>query len=125
MEEQKLLTPLELKVMKIVWSQKKTFVKEIIAEWPDNPAPAYNTVSTIVRILQEKKYVNHHVFGRSHQYYPVVSRVKYQQRLMKNVLDNVFSGSLTGMVSTLLDNKEISREDLDELKQIIEHEVKE
>ena len=74
--EQKLLTPLELKVMNILWSLKKAFVKEIIAQWPDQDSlPAYNTISTIVRILEEKGYVQHEAFGRSHQYFPA-----HQQR---------------------------------------------
>jgi len=120
MEEPKLLTPLELKVMNILWSLKKAFVKEIIAEWSEKPEPAYNTVSTIVRILAEKKYVAHESHGRSHRYYPIVSKGKYQKRLLSNVMENVFSGSLTGMVSSLLDDQKISRTDLDELKRMIE-----
>ena len=91
MDSPKLLTPLELKVMKLLWTKKKAFVKELINHWPEEPKPAYNTVSTIVRILEEKEYVGHEVEGRSHRYFPIVAKRKYQQRLMKNVLDNVFS----------------------------------
>ena len=120
MESPKLLTPLELKVMKLLWAKKKAFVKELIAAWPEDPKPAYNTISTIVRILQEKEYVGHEVSGRSHRYYPLVPKPKYQQRLMKNVLDNVFSGSLTGLVSSLLDTESVSQSELDELKAFIE-----
>ena len=119
--EQKLLTPLELKVMNILWVLKKAFVKEIIAHWPDqDDLPKYNTVSTIVRILEEKSYVDHEAFGRSHQYFPIVSKGKYQKRLMKNVMDNVFSGSLTGMLSSLLDSEKISTKELDELRSLID-----
>ena len=122
--ESKLLTPLELKVMNILWRLKKAFVKEIIEEWPDEPIPSYNTVSTIVRILEDEKkgksYVGHKAFGRSHQYYPLITKREYQQRLMKNVLNNAFSGSLTGMVSSLLNSQKVSSEELDALKKLIE-----
>lgn len=117
--DQKLLTPLELKVMNLLWTLKKAFVKEIIAHWPDKE-PAYNTISTIVRILEEKGFVAHESFGRSHQYFPLVTKGKYQKRLLKNVMDNVFSGSLTGMVSSLLSQEELSGQDLDEIKQLLD-----
>lgn len=118
--EQKLLTPLELKVMNILWGLKKAFVKEIISKWAEEPEPAYNTISTIVRILEEKGFVGHEAFGRSHQYFPVISKGKYQQHLLKNVMENVFSGSLTGMVSSLLNNEAVSKDELAELKDLIE-----
>lgn len=123
--EPKLLTPLELKVMNLLWRLKKGFVKDLIAQWPDSPAPKYNTVSTIVRILEEKGYVGHDSQGRSHCYFPVVSRGKYQQRLLRNVLDNVFAGSMTGLVSTLLNQDSISEGELDELRKIIDEQATE
>ncbi|MDX2247032.1 MAG: BlaI/MecI/CopY family transcriptional regulator [Bacteroidia bacterium] len=123
--ELKLLTPLELKVMNILWGMKKAFVKEIISKWPEDAEPAYNTISTIVRILEEKGYVGHDSQGRSHQYFPLITKTRYQKRLLSNVLDNVFSGSLTGMVSSLLDNDKISRDQLEELRKLIENSDKE
>ncbi|HHG83789.1 MAG TPA: BlaI/MecI/CopY family transcriptional regulator [Bacteroidetes bacterium] len=118
--KQKLLTGLELKVMNILWSKEKAFVKELIEEWDETPVPAYNTISTVVRILQEKAYVGHESFGRSHRYFPEVSREAYQKRLMKNVLTNVFAGSVTSMVSTLVDNSELSSNELEEIKKMID-----
>ena len=120
MSEKKLLTDLELKVMNILWDLKKGFVKEIIQKWKDEPVPAYNTVSTIVRILQEKNYVGHEAFGRSHQYFPAVSRAQYQKRLMNNVLNTVFSGSVSNLVSTLVDNRDLSPEEIDDLKNMMD-----
>ncbi|MEL6627873.1 MAG: BlaI/MecI/CopY family transcriptional regulator [Bacteroidota bacterium] len=118
--EQKLLTPLELKVMNILWQLKQAFVKEIINEWPEEPKPKYNTVSTIVRILEEKGYAGHEAQGRSHRYHPLITKGKYQQKLVRNVLDNVFSGSLTGMVSSLINQEQVSSDELDALKKLIE-----
>ncbi|MEO0583036.1 MAG: BlaI/MecI/CopY family transcriptional regulator [Bacteroidota bacterium] len=118
--EQKLLTPLELKVMNILWQLKQAFVKEIINEWPEEPKPKYNTISTIVRILEEKGYAGHEAQGRSHRYHPLITKGKYQQKLVRNVLDNVFSGSLTGMVSSLINQEQVSSDELDALKKLIE-----
>ena len=118
--DNKLLTPLELKVMNLLWRLKKAFVKDLIEAWPETPAPAYNTVSTIVRILEEKEFVKHESMGRSHRYTPVISKAQYQKRHIKNVLNNVFAGSLNGLVSTLLDEEKLSPEQLASLKKLIE-----
>ena len=106
--------------MNLLWDLEKAFVKELIEKWNEEPVPAYNTVSTVVRILQEKGYVGHEAFGRSHRYYPLIEREEYQKRFMKNVLKNVFSGSLTSMVSSLVDNDDISNDELDEIRKLID-----
>lgn len=116
----KLLTSLELKVMNLLWQKGKAFVKELIVLWDEEPKPAYNTVSTVIRILEEKDFVAHEAFGRSHQYFPVVSQAEYQKRLMKNVLKNVFAGSVTNMVSALVDNEKISTTEMDEIRKMID-----
>lgn len=117
----KILTPLELKVMNLLWNMKEAYVKDLIARWPEECVPAYNTVSTVVRILEDKKgFVGHKVVGRSHLYHPLISRLKYQQYALHNMLDNVFAGSLTGMVSTLLKGEKVSQAEIDELKGMIE-----
>lgn len=119
-QKSKTLTGLELKVMNLLWDLEKAFVKDLVDSWKEIPVPAYNTVSTVVRILQEKGYVKHEAFGRSHQYSPAIDRQEYQKRFMKNVLKNVFSGSVTNMVSTLVDNEEISSDEMDEIRKMID-----
>lgn len=125
MKDKKLLTPLELKVMNILWRLKNAFVKEILEEWGEEPKPAYNTVSTTVRILEEKNFINHKAFGRTHQYFPVVSRFEYQKRLMGNVLENAFSGSVTGLVSALLNNEKISDKELKDIEDMLKKDAEE
>ena len=117
----KLLTPLELKVMNILWKLKKAVVWDILKEWPGPEAdkPKYNTVSTIVRLLEDREFVNHNAFGRTHQYFPVVSRYAYQKRLMSSVLENAFSGSVSGLVTALLDNKDLSENEVKEIEDMI------
>ena len=116
----KLLTGLELQVMNQLWDREKAFVKAVVDEWPHEPKPAYNTISTVVRILEEKGFVSHEAFGRSHQYFPLVKREEYQKNLMKSVLQNVFSGNVTTMVSTLVDNEDISSKELDAIRKMID-----
>lgn len=117
---QKLLTPLELKIMNLLWQKKAAFVKELIADWPDDEVPKYNTVSTIIRILEEKGYVGHIAYGRSHQYYPLMSKIKYQQLLIQQVVEEAFSGSVSSLVSRLLDQPSISPEEIDEIRKLID-----
>jgi len=121
MSKNPLLTPLELKVMNILWKLKKAFVKEIREQWDDSDKekPAYNTISTTVRILETKEYVDHQAFGRTHQYFPKISRFAYQKKLMGNVLENAFSGSTTHLISALIDSKKVSDEDLKEIEELI------
>jgi predicted transcriptional regulator len=116
----KLLTPLELKVMNILWTIKSGFIKDIRENWDENPAPAYNTISTIVRILKDKKeYISHKAYGRTHEYFPKVTKEDYQRQFLDNAVSNVFSGSLSSLVSTLVDQDEISTSELDELRSIL------
>ena len=117
---QKLLTGLELKVMNLLWAKEKAHVKDIIEIWDEVPVPAYNTVSTVVRILEEKGFVGHEALGRSHKYFPLLTKADYQKRLMKSVLESVFSGSVTSLVSTLVDDKKLSGTEIDEIKKMID-----
>ena len=70
------LTKAEEQIMQVLWTLEKAFVKDIIEELPE-PKPAYNTVSTIVRILQEKGFVSHKAYGKSHEYFPIISKEQY------------------------------------------------
>lgn len=117
--ESQLLAPQELKIMQILWNLKKGFVKDILDNWPDEPKPAYNTVSTIVRILDKKGFVGHEAFGRSHRYFPQVSKSQYQFRALRNMVDQVFSGSSKGLVARLLEDDQLSRDEVEELKHML------
>ena len=116
----KLLTPLELKIMNILWRLKKAYVKEVIAQWNDLPKPAYNTVSTTIRILEDKRYISHEVKGRTHLYIPAISKLQYQKRLMRNVVENAFQGSFSGLVSALVNSGDISEKELKEIENLID-----
>ena len=79
------LTRAEEQIMQVLWDLGKGFVKDIIDKLPE-PRPAYNTVSTIVRILQDKGFVGHETFGKSHCYYPLVAKDTYTKKFLKNFM---------------------------------------
>ena len=116
----KILTPLELKVMNALWASEHGFVKDILEAWPDEPKPAYNTVSTIVRILHEKGFLNVRVHGRTHEYLPAVSKDAYQKNFLRDALENVFAGSAASLLSSLVDDKKISSSEIEELKKLLD-----
>lgn len=110
----KQLTKAEEQVMQLLWKHKKAFVKELISEM-QTPKPAYNTVSTVIRVLEKKGFVAHEAFGKTHRYYPLISRKEYTRRFMRDFIRNYFSGSFQEMVSFFAKEDNMSLSDLEEL----------
>ncbi len=108
------LTKGEEQVMQLLWQQEKAFVKDLIEVMPE-PKPAYNTVSTIIRILEKKGFVGHNAYGKTHEYFPLISRKEYTKKFMKNFMRNYFSGSFQEMVSFFAKEDNMSLADLDEM----------
>lgn len=115
------LTRAEEEVMQILWQLEHAFVKEILAEMPE-PKPAYNTVSTIVRILQDKGFVGFKAYGRSHQYHPLVTKERYSRFVLDGVVGNYFGGSLGKLVSFFAKEKKMNQAQLDELMRHVQAE---
>lgn len=116
------LTRAEEEIMQILWKIEKGFVKNIIEKLPE-PKPAYNTVSTIVRILEKKGFIDHNAFGKTHEYFPIVSKEKYTKTFMKGVVKDYFSNSFKQMVSYFTNGKSISLKELEEVKAMMETEI--
>ncbi|MBQ6861161.1 MAG: BlaI/MecI/CopY family transcriptional regulator [Alistipes sp.] len=112
------LTRAELEVMQILWRIERGVVHAIIDKM-EEPRPAYNTISTVVRILEKKGFVGHKAYGKTHEYYPTVTKEEYTSRYMTTVLDNFFDGSLSRLVSFFSSERDLSTEELDELMRII------
>ena len=110
------LTKAEEQIMQVLWDLDRAFVKEIIDRLPD-PKPAYNTVSTIVRILQDKGFVGHEAYGKSHCYYPLIDKNTYSRKFLKNFIGNYFQNSFSQMVSFFAREENI---DLQELEKLLE-----
>lgn len=113
------LTNKEEEIMHILWKLKKAFVKEVMAEITEDQ-PHYNTLSTIVRNLEEKGFVSHNAFGNTHQYFPIVSIEDYRKRFMNTAIDNYFNSSYKNMVSFFAKEEKISAEELREILAMIE-----
>ena len=109
----------EEQVMRVLWQLEKAFVKEIIAEMP-NPKPHYNTISTIIRILEKKGYVGYKAFGTTHQYYPIIQKKdEYQKTEVGNVLKTYFSDSPSKMILHFAKEDKISEQELEEIMEMI------
>lgn len=104
------LTRAELEIMQVLWDKGASVVHGIL-ERLEEPRPAYNTVSTIVRILEKKGFVGHKAYGKTHEYFPLLTKDEYAGRYMDTVLDNFFNGSLSRLVSFFSENKRISIEE--------------
>lgn len=109
------LTNKEEEIMKILWKLEKAFVKEVQAEIKEDK-PHYNTLSTIVRNLEDKGYVAHNAFGNTHQYYPVIKKETYRKQFVSSAIEDYFNNSYKSLVSFFADEKKIS---ITELKEII------
>lgn len=116
------LTKAEEQVMQLLWKQEKAFVKDIVDEMPE-PRPAYNTVSTIIRILEKKGFVGHNAYGKTHEYFPLISRKEYTRSFMKSFIRNYFSGSFQEMVSFFAKEDNMSISELDELMEDVKKDL--
>lgn len=110
----------EEQIMHILWQLEAAFVKEIIAEFPD-PKPHYNTVSTIIRILEDKGFIDHNTFGNTHQYYAKISKDQYQKQELGDVLKNYFDNSYQKMVAYFAKEEKISKDELEEILKMIKN----
>ncbi|PVX52467.1 putative transcriptional regulator [Balneicella halophila] len=118
------LTKAEEQIMQELWKLEKAYVKNIIEQLPE-PKPAYNTVSTIVRILERKGFVSHEACGKSHLYYPIIAKDNYKKAFVKHFVKDYFSNSFQNMVSFFANNKEISVNELEEIQALIDKQLKE
>lgn len=119
MKEPKELTRAEEQIMQELWELDKAFVKDIIDRLPD-PKPAYNTVSTIIRILETKGFVAHEAFGKSHRYYPIVTKEDYRTFATGKLLHGYFGNSARNMLSFFVAEEKLDLKDADELLKLLE-----
>ncbi len=113
------LTRAEEQVMQILWKEDRAFVKEILEHFPD-PKPAYNTVSTIVRILEKKGFVAHEEFGKSHRYYPLIHKENYRDERFTDLMKGYFNNSMKQVLSHFSDAERLNIREADEIIQLLE-----
>ena len=117
------LTKAEEQVMQILWVIKKGFVKEVIEKMSE-PKPAYNTVSTIIRILEKKGFVGYNSFGKTHEYFPLIAKDEYRSFFLRNFLGNYFGGSIQNLVSFFAKENDLDINDMEEIMKYVEEDLK-
>ena len=113
------LTKAEEQVMQILWNEQEGFVKDLLQHFP-KPRPAYNTVSTIIRILEKKGFVDHRSFGKSHQYYPIVSRDQYRNERFSILMKDYFNNSMQQVLSHFGKSGTLNLKEADEIIKLME-----
>jgi len=116
------LTKAEDQIMQVLWKLEKAFVKELIELLPE-PKPAYNTVSTIVRILEKKEFIGHEAFGNTFRYYPLISKKEYSKFYLKSFVGSYFSNSYKQIVSFFTKEESLSLQEMEEMKKLIESQI--
>ena len=109
----KRLTSKEEEILGYFWAKGPLFVRELL-DLQEEPKPHYNTLSTIVRTLEEKGYIGYKVFGNTHQYYALISEDEYRKKTLKQVVDKYFDNSYTRVVSTLIEEEALTLDELQE-----------
>ena len=111
------LTKAEEQVMQILWQLKEGIVKDVLEKMPE-PKPAYNTVSTVARVLEGKGFIGHKAYGNSHVYYPLISGDEYKKFTFDKMMTNYFSNSYESLVSFLVNEKNLSLKELEEITEL-------
>lgn len=113
------LTKTEERIMQVFWKVKKAFVKDIIEHLPDDPKPPYNTISSVVRILEKKGYLGYKAYGKTYEYYPVITKAKYRKMCMKKLLSGYFDNSPVSLLSFIVQEEKLSEKEIEKLKELI------
>ena len=116
--ETKDLTKAEEQLMQVLWKMQRAFIREIIDQMPE-PKPVHSSVSTIMRVLETKGLVGYDAFGKSHRYFPLISREEYKRFQLMKLLSNYFENSAQKLFSFFIDQQQIPEEDVKEIKKMI------
>ena len=117
------LTKAEEQVMQILWEMEEAIVRDIVNKFPE-PRPAYNTVSTVLRVLEKKEIVNHKAYGTTYVYFPLVSKKEYSKFQFTNLIRNYFNGSFPKMAAFFAQENNLSIHELEEMMEMAKREMK-
>jgi predicted transcriptional regulator len=117
------LTKAEAQVMHYIWELEKSFLKDIVEAFPE-PRPAYTTISTVIRVLVKKGYVDYKTYGKVHEYFPLVTRKQYFRKHVKSLINNHFDGSVVSFASFFTGDDAVDLGELEEIKQLIDQKIK-
>lgn len=113
------LTKTEERIMQILWKLEKAFVKDIIQELDEEPKPPYNTISSVVRLLEKKGYVGYKAYGKTYEYYPVIKKEEYAKASFSKLFSGYFDNSPTHLLSFMVKEEKLSSSDIKELQELI------
>ena len=116
------LTRAQEEILRVLWKIEDGAVTDVLDQLPE-PKPAYNTVATVLKVLEKKGYVSHKIYSKTYVYYPVVSKKEYAQFLLKDTMSGLFNNSVKQAVSFFVKQKKVSLNELEELKEMIENEI--
>jgi BlaI family penicillinase repressor len=117
------ITKAQEEILRVLWEINEGAVADVVEKLP-NPKPAYTTVATVIKVLEKKGYVGHRKFGNIHVYYPVVTKKAYAKYVLKDAYKGLFNGSLNQLVSFFVKEKDVPMGELEELKKLIDQEIK-
>lgn len=113
------LTKAEERIMQVLWKLKNAFVKDIIGELDDEPKPPYNTISSIVRLLEKKGYVNYRAYGKTYEYFPAITKEDYTKTTFSKLFSGYFDSSPANLLSFMVREEKLSEKDIEEIKKLI------
>lgn len=113
------LTKAEERIMQVLWKLQTAFVKDIIDELDDEPKPPYNTISSIVRLLEKKGYVSYKAYGKTYEYFPAISKDEYTKTTFSKMFSGYFDSSPASLLSFMVKEEKLSEKDIEELKALI------
>jgi len=113
------LTKTEERIMQIIWNLERCLVKDIIEQIPDEPKPPYNTISSVVRLLESKGFVSYKAYGKTYEYFPVISKEEYGKRTFKKVFPDYFDNSVENLLLFMAKEENLTVEEIEKLKKII------
>ena len=117
------LTKAEEQVMQCLWKLKKSFLKDIVEQFPE-PRPAYTTVSTVIRVLVTKQFIGFNIYGKIHEYFPLVSKREYLGTQFKETVKDYFNGSVSNFSTFFAGDTNLYLTELEEIRRIVEEQIK-
>ncbi|MFA6246348.1 MAG: BlaI/MecI/CopY family transcriptional regulator [Mucilaginibacter sp.] len=114
------LTKTEERVMQVLWNLKKAFVKDIIEAMPDEPKPPYNTISSVVRLLEKKGYVDYTAYGKTYEYFPVITKAEYRKASFKKMFTGYFDNSVENLLSFMVKEQKLGEDDIKKIQEMID-----
>lgn len=116
------LTKAEEQIMQYLWKLEKSFLKDIVEQFPD-PKPAYTTISTVIRVLVKKGFIAYNTYNKVHEYYPLISKDEYFKKHFKGIVKNFFNGSVSNFASFFTEDEDLSISELEQIRKMVEQKI--